>query len=785
MECPDEVRRGKAAELRAFLESVEGSSLRAWLRHFDVNNDQRISFYEFTHGMRSMGYVGDARSLFEHLDADHSGELSLEEIDFMQASLWRQFRSWCVHHFQSVHDMLQTLGGNFGVRTLGLSQLQFIEGLARHGWDGGCEALLFVALDVEDSNILGALNMRWLNVEMQRQCRKEQAKRAAAREVRRCTLDLRAAHLALDEFKRFLKKRHGSYIRAWRNSLSPNDSLVLTKGQFFKSCANLGWSSRVRLLWQAFDRDDSGSVSIDELDLKSAEALARFQKFMHERFTDSAALFRALDTDVTKKVKQTDFTEKCKQHGFKYPAKMLFHGLDRCGNRALVEEDLRFLDKWKPLPFLNAVPNHQAKEEVRRLLIDNFRTYLKAWRRVLDHDCSNRCNWSEFQAGCKLISYEGDIPGAWRALDEDLSGFITLHEIDEESSNALGAFRKWADAEFGGVRYAFGVFDRDGSGEVTHREFNRACRIYGFLGDFNTLFSALDIERNGTLTFKEMAYLDEWDFPSLQENQNANSDMLAGVSEYTEPSGTGEISEGEGLRGLKVAKTATLPSHLSTAQSQQLPITRQESMKRLLRLPGHRLPQIRTPRQDVATGATGVAATTAVERARTSQELLNECYARPLTTAGCSAQRRSRAAAIAGPLVQSDGFFGGQGFPSGSRTSPRAAVGGGGGQECGLGGSCVGRAWVQEDPEPALPPPPSLSEGRSIFWGGCGVDRFQAKDRPMPTLDELLDSPRGGAKVLLANHPRGLKSCGEPLRHILPQVDETQNHSCAWPLTAR
>ena len=39
---------------------------------------------------------------------------------------------------------------------------------------------------------------------------------------------------------------------------------------------------------------------------------------------------------------------------------------------------------------------------------------------------SNRVNWSEFQSACQKLRYHGDIAGAWRAFDTDLSGYLTL-----------------------------------------------------------------------------------------------------------------------------------------------------------------------------------------------------------------------------------------------------------------------------------------------------------------------------------------------------------------------
>ncbi|CAE7852140.1 unnamed protein product [Symbiodinium microadriaticum] len=111
-----------------------------------------------------------------------------------------------------------------------------------------------------------------------------------------------------------------------------------------------------------------------------------------------------------------------------------------------------------------------------------------------------------------------DVAGAWRALDEDLSGYITLQEIDPASSSALANFRRWCDEEFGSVRSAFSVFDNSGDNEVNYREWRRSLRFYGFEGDASTLFYALDVERSGTLALQEVEFLDVLGEPPVPQN---------------------------------------------------------------------------------------------------------------------------------------------------------------------------------------------------------------------------------------------------------------------------
>ena len=56
--------------------------------------------------------------------------------------------------------------------------------------------------------------------------------------------------------------------------------------------------------------------------------------------------------------------------------------------------------------------------------------------RSLRRPGSNRVTWSEFQSACHKLRYTGDVAGAWRAFDADLSGYLTLNEVDTEASDA-------------------------------------------------------------------------------------------------------------------------------------------------------------------------------------------------------------------------------------------------------------------------------------------------------------------------------------------------------------
>lgn len=523
-----------ARELRDFISRKEGNALRAWCKYFDTDNDQKISLTEFLRGMRKMGYTGDATAIFMTLDSDRSGELSLEELDSLSAACWQQFRCWCVSTFEDSKEMVQRIGvpevivdERFaglksipGPANIVITQQSFIEGVQKQGWSGGYEVIIFSAINKDDKPAINEDDLQWLEIEKRRQKRKEMAKRKAMAEHKRSNFPReQISEVAMHDFKQFLKRKHGNLIKAWLSALSPDGAMVLQRNLLFKACSNMGWNGDVRTLYKGFDKDDSGYISIEELDMRSAEILAHFRVFTEQKFGSASATFRALDKFNQKKLREQEFVSALKSFGFKHSAKVIFHGLDHRGFKALVEEDLAFLDRWKPRAFLTSTANSQALEDLKALLLKEKKTYLKAWRHLLDVDSSNRCNYDEFEAACKEINFKGEIAGAWRALDEDGSGYISLFEIDPVSSRSLEDFRKWCDEEFGSVRSAFGVFDVTGDNEVSYREWRRSLRIYGFSGNASALFHALDVERNGSLSLNEVDFLDEWVFAQKEGEQ--------------------------------------------------------------------------------------------------------------------------------------------------------------------------------------------------------------------------------------------------------------------------
>ncbi|CAE8634482.1 unnamed protein product, partial [Polarella glacialis] len=514
------------AELKAFFDKQGGGSLsclKAWFKHFDKEQLGTITYKEFDHGLTALNYpAGRDHQLkvWQLMDDDHSGAISFDEFAVHRDSeLWSKFRRWCGSRFQGPKDMIHQLKVHYGsVNGLEVNtddvihEREFVQSLPTFGWEGGSEDMFFHAFDVDDQGCIWFRHLKWIEVEVRRFKNKENAKRRAQKLASLKSRSNQESQAALNDFKAFLKRHYGPLFRAWRKCLDHDGSMTLQRAELFKACKAINWKGDARALWKALDHDNSGATTIEELDPHCAQLLANFKAWADDTCNPKthSDIWDMLDPNNRKKLSYSYFIKQCEARGFHKKVKMLPVMLDWQDKKYIQEKDLDFFDVWRVPPWLNATPNPQAANAFRKHLVAKYGHSLKAWRVAMDKDCSNSCNWHEFQEASKTIRFHGDLAGAWLSLDVDLSGSISLEEIDPSAHASLFLFKTWCDQEFGGLRHAFRVLDADASGFLTLKEFKCACKNYGFPGDCNHLFFCLDQGNERTLQTHEVFFLDNW-----------------------------------------------------------------------------------------------------------------------------------------------------------------------------------------------------------------------------------------------------------------------------------
>eukprot|EP00445_Apocalathium_hangoei_P077311 CAMPEP_0204191908 /NCGR_PEP_ID=MMETSP0361-20130328/60441_1 /ASSEMBLY_ACC=CAM_ASM_000343 /TAXON_ID=268821 /ORGANISM="Scrippsiella Hangoei, Strain SHTV-5" /LENGTH=742 /DNA_ID=CAMNT_0051152923 /DNA_START=20 /DNA_END=2245 /DNA_ORIENTATION=+ len=561
--------------------------LVAFNRYFDTNSDHRVDREEFVKGLKKMGHEGASEALFDDLDRDKSGYITLNEIDYMSADLWACFKAWCCTTFSSPEEMEAKLGCLFkqdfdgtvkGIRgikkllegshkpagkgrkavalKMSFNWAQFQEHSVRNGWYGGSEKTLFNAMD-GGRGLVTADDLDWFPNEMVRQQIRNTASQRVAKTsgpgkaIQEMRLKVQS-HRDIQAFTALLRRKYGNLFRAWRKLLDPEGTMVVTRRKFFTACRELAWSGDINTLWHALDADESGSASLEELASMEARVLGLFKRWMNDKYGNAKTSMRSLNTIKGAKTSKSaslnkdQWIEACSLAGFTGDAGRVFDLMDwECDGKVTMTE-LQCLDNWpSPAEWLLAKPNERAACNFKDCMHKKYKHFVKAWCVGIDPIGAGKASWDDFKRAALKIHFKEDLPGCWAAMDSDGSGAITLREIDPVAASELARFRCFAHDEFGSVLLAFEALDKDGSGSLTLREFMRGLNGHGFKGDILRLYSSMDFDESGRLSDFEVAFLDEWTLVDLLDEEVLAVDESDGEENYVKRLGAAaaEVSE--------------------------------------------------------------------------------------------------------------------------------------------------------------------------------------------------------------------------------------------------
>lgn len=355
---------------------------------------------------------------------------------------------------------------------------------------------------------------------------------------------------ALEEFNRFAAHKFGNTVRAWF-MLDPEGKMAIGEKQFARACDEIGFRGNLVALWRYLDSDQSGYITILELDAQSAISLAEFKTVIRDRFGGSAMnAFNFMDDNHSDRLFKDEFVGSMKKLGFKArTAARLFSMFDCHRLGSITSKDVVFLDRWNPPPYLFSRPDVVGLENFKNILRSHFTSLLRSWRQLLDRDGTMRVSWDEFCDTCKHLQKKGHQPGVpktenqragvWRSLDEDCGGWISLREFDQDAFDCLAKFKHWAVKNHGAV--ATGVQHMVGaSGKLTDveldkiDEFNSKLLIQG-LNLSNNVTVVHTIDEHGRkvtvetpfLTEKDVRFLDKWDLDWEEQEYRAKRSEAA------------------------------------------------------------------------------------------------------------------------------------------------------------------------------------------------------------------------------------------------------------------
>eukprot|EP00746_Dinoflagellata_sp_MGD_P164296 gnl/MRDRNA2_/MRDRNA2_92849_c0_seq1.p1 gnl/MRDRNA2_/MRDRNA2_92849_c0~~gnl/MRDRNA2_/MRDRNA2_92849_c0_seq1.p1 ORF type:complete len:654 (+),score=125.25 gnl/MRDRNA2_/MRDRNA2_92849_c0_seq1:109-2070(+) len=358
------------------------------------------------------------------------------------------------------------------------------------------------------------------------------------------------------------KKKFGGLIQGWR-ALDGDANMVISKVEFFKALNNLGYVGDNNELWGILDRDDSNSLLFQHYCPAAAMQLAAFKEWAHIKFGDIEGLCRSWDTRRDGKLNMSEFRAGCKKHGLENEDMIdvvfeMYGETKRRGRQREITVDvLKTLEKWDVTEFFLTEPDHESFNKLKYELLQRHNgNALSAWRREIDRDGSMRLNYLEFHQlvkkfqNKKIVEEQFNTAGVWRAMDDNMSDWVSAKEFDNKAYQLVMDFKKTATARFGSCQkflqqiekqpvdlstfqknmWALGVcknmsVKEDYEDEALARVSTKAADDFfvheEFYEDSQQLFEGLDVDGSGALTAPDVRCVDLWDAEEDEAEENA------------------------------------------------------------------------------------------------------------------------------------------------------------------------------------------------------------------------------------------------------------------------
>lgn len=327
-----------------------GSVVKAWRKGLSPDGTRKLGFVKFCQGCRAVGFAGSLADLWESLGCDDNTPLSLEILEPGIKKDLNEFRKKMLDRFGSIKACFEFIDQD-GSMEVDLAEfckacreVQFI----------GKERRLFEFLDSDDS---GSVSLAEVDQDAASMVVSDRKRKEKASQKQKQDMDLEAkqwkAKLAEEDnadigaksvpgFKKLLVRKFGSILRAWRKVDSDGNGR-LSYNEFCGACRALGYAGNVKILWMELDDDNSGHITIKELDPKGAKLIDSFLSGCKKRL---GGLRKAFGPEGSLRLRKDDFQELCGAIGIREKGawEKLFGFFDHLDHQSLTFEDVRFLE---------------------------------------------------------------------------------------------------------------------------------------------------------------------------------------------------------------------------------------------------------------------------------------------------------------------------------------------------------------------------------------------------------------------------------------------------------
>lgn len=310
---------------------------RAWCE-LDIGRRGRISFNELCRACRKLGYDRSVRLLWESLDQDLDGFVSLPDIDAEFAGLLEALAVTMWVAYGTVEAAWKKAFNPRGAHWC--NARCFMIGCDRIGFQGDVMAA-YEALNSDlGTTGLTREEFGFLELFFAPQAAKpttvfhDHVVREADPRTRRPSLALPIVKLVDPEadkkaFRKCLIRTYGNYVKAWRQGLDRDGNGILDENELKKACADIGYAGERKKLWEQLDNDGSGEVSLREIDQNTFEVLRNVLMNATKRYGEwDRAWKMCMDVRGDDRVDILNFIKGARAWGYGGNAEHLFDLLD-------------------------------------------------------------------------------------------------------------------------------------------------------------------------------------------------------------------------------------------------------------------------------------------------------------------------------------------------------------------------------------------------------------------------------------------------------------------------
>jgi len=363
----------------------------------------------------------------------------------------------------------------------------------------------------------------------------------------------------LQDMKVFIEESTERPLLAWLERFDKNGDGKIDMQEFRAAMEGLRYPGNVEDLFSAVDADNSGYLTMNEIDEWSCDLWAAFRRWCGQTFPCADDMVAKLSQEIGGHLHQGTgrrsslaavlaleahrpsassrapcFTEpqflrnavRLGWYGSFEP--VLFKCLDKEGQGRVTALNLAWLEQehyWHVKRSKSKTKSGGSRDMAKAARsLQSFSAFLRmkfgfpfrGWRSVLDREASMLVHRRHLLNACNELGWHGDVSALWHALDPDDTGIAPLEMFSAAEARALAIARRWLMDFHGGVKAGFRALlladrrSRQTKGRLNHDRWLAACDSLHVPFDVHHVFRLLDWEQSGSISYKEVKFLEDW-----------------------------------------------------------------------------------------------------------------------------------------------------------------------------------------------------------------------------------------------------------------------------------